>query len=228
VRWPRYWEFTTNTLGLAAAAAVICVAAAVLIAYAARLAPGPGARAAELAASLGYAAPGGVIAVGLLIPLAGLDNAVDALARSWFGVSTGLILTGTATALLLAYMARFMAAALNAVSSGFEAANPNLDASGRVLGLGVWGVAWRVHLPILKGSLLTGGLIVFVDVVKELPATLMLRPFDFDTLAVQAYRLASDERLEQAAFPSLAIAAIGLIPVALLARSIRRSRPGQG
>ncbi|MEO0679062.1 MAG: ABC transporter permease subunit, partial [Pseudomonadota bacterium] len=227
-RWPRYLEFATNTLALAAAAAAICVAAAVLIAYAGRLAPGPGARAAELGASLGYAAPGGVIAVGLLIPLAWLDNSVDAAARSWFGVATGLLLTGSAAGLLLAYMARFMAAALNTVSAGFEAVRPSLDASGRVLGLGAWGVVRRVHLPLLRGSLLTGGLIVFVDVVKELPATLMLRPFNFDTLAVQAYRLASDERLEQAAFPSLAIAAAGLIPVALLARSIRRSRPGSG
>ncbi|MEM1315617.1 MAG: iron ABC transporter permease, partial [Pseudomonadota bacterium] len=222
VRWPRYWEFTANTLSLGAVAAALCVFAALAIAYASRLAPGPGSRAAELAASMGYAAPGGVIAVGLLIPLAGFDNALDAFARERFGVSTGLLLTGSAAALVLAYMARFMAAALGAVASGFEAAPPNLDASGRVLGLGVWGVVRRIHLPILKGSLLTSGLIVFVDVVKELPATLMLRPFNFDTLAVQAYRLASDERLEQSAFPSLAIAAVGLIPVTLLARSIRR------
>ncbi len=222
----RYDLFALNTLQLAAVAAVLTVGAALLIGYAARLAPGPGARAAELGATIGYAAPGSVIAVGLLVPLAGFDNALDAWMRANLGVSTGLLLTGSIGALVIAYMARFMAAALNAVSAGFETVGPNLDASARVLGASVWGVAGRIHAPLLRGSLLTGALIVFVDVTKELPATLILRPFDFDTLAVQAYRLASDERLAEAAAPSLAIAAVGMAPVLLLARSIRRSRPG--
>ncbi|MGR3782057.1 MAG: ABC transporter permease [Albimonas sp.] len=222
----RYWGFAANTLMLAGAAAVLVMGAALLIGYAVRLAPGPGAKAAQLAASVGYAAPGSVIAVGLLGPLAFTDNAIDAWAREALGVSTGLILTGTVGGILLAYLSRFMAAGLNAVSAGFEGLGPNLDSSARVLGCNVWGVVGRVHAPLLRGSLLTGALIVFVDVTKELPATLMLRPFDFDTLAVQAYRLASDERLTEAAAPSLAIAAVGMAPVLLLARSIRKSRPG--
>jgi len=224
--WSRYAGFATNTLTLAAGGAALTVGAALMIAYAARLAPGRAARAAELGASVGYAAPGSVIAVGLLAPLAWTDNTIDALAREWLGVSTGLILTGSAAGLLLAYMSRFMAAALNAVSAGFESVRPSLDASARVLGCSVWGVVGRVHAPMLRGSLLTAGLIVFVDVTKELPATLMLRPFDFDTLAVQAYRLASDERLIAASIPSLAVAAAGMLPVLLLAGSIRKSRPG--
>ena len=227
VNFARYAGFARNTLLLAATAAVLITGAALAIAYAARLAPGPASRTAELSASVGYAAPGGVIAVGLLIPLASTDNAVDSLARDWLGVSTGLLLTGTAAGLLLAYAARFMAVALNAVSAGFESVRPSLDASARVLGCSVWAVAARVHVPMLRGTLLTAALIVFVDVVKELPATMILRPFNFDTLAVQAYRLAADERLEQAAVPSLMIAAAGMLPVILLARAIRKSRPGQ-
>lgn len=222
----RYWGFAWNTLTLAGSAAALVMGAALMIGYAVRLAPGPGARAAQVAASVGYAAPGSVIAVGLLTPLAFLDNSIDAWARDALGLSTGLLLTGTVAGILLAYLSRFMAAGLNAVSAGFEGLGPNLDASARVLGCNVWGVVARVHAPLLRGSLLTGALIVFVDVTKELPATLMLRPFDFDTLAVQAYRLASDERLTEAAAPSLAIAAVGMAPVLLLARSIRRSRPG--
>jgi iron(III) transport system permease protein len=208
----RYAEFAANTLTLAAIAAALTVAAALLIGYAARLAPGPGARLAQLSATIGYAVPGSVIAVAWM--------------RASFGISTGLVLTGSIAAIVLAYMARFMAAALNAVSAGFETIGPNLDSSARVLGCNVWGVVGRIHAPLLRGSLVTGALIVFVDVTKELPATLIMRPFDFDTLAVQAHRLASDERLAQAALPSLAIAAVGMAPVLLLARSIRRSRPG--
>ncbi|MGM0584201.1 MAG: ABC transporter permease [Pseudomonadota bacterium] len=222
----RYWSFAANTLILASVAAVLTVGGALLIGYAARLTPGPGARAAQLSASVGYAVPGSVIAVGLLVPLAQFDNAVDAWMRDSFGVSTGLLLTGSIAAIVLAYMARFMAAALNAVTAGFETIGPNLDASARVLGCNVWGVVGKVHAPLLRGSLLTAALIVFVDVTKELPATLIMRPFGFDTLAIQAYRLASDERLAEAALPSLAIAAAGMAPVLLLARAIRRSRPG--
>ncbi|MAS42056.1 MAG: iron ABC transporter permease [Rhodobacteraceae bacterium] len=222
----RYWSFFANTVILASCGAALTMGAALMIGYAGRLAPGPGARAAQLGASLGYAAPGSVIAVGLLAPLAMLDNQLDAWSRAAFDLPLGLLFTGSIAAILLAYMTRFMAAGLNAVSAGFETAGPNIDASARVLGCSVWGVARRVHAPMLRGSILTGALIVFVDVTKELPATLILRPFDFDTLAVQAHRLASDERLTEAALPSLAIAAVGMAPVLLLARAIRKSRPG--
>jgi iron(III) transport system permease protein len=217
---PRYLRFVGNSLTLAGAAALVTVTGAVLIGFRARLRPGRRARALVLGAGLGYAVPGGVIAVGLLVPFAGLDNLIDAWSRERFGVSTGLIFTGTIWLLVLAYMARFMAVALNALDAGLATVSPRIDAVARTLGRSPVSVLARVHLPILKGSLLSGLLIVFVDTMKELPATLIMRPFDFDTLAVQAHRLAADERLAQAAVPSLVIASIGLLPVILICRSI--------
>jgi iron(III) transport system permease protein len=216
----RYLEFVANSLALAATAAAVTVAGAVLVGYRARLAPGRGSRALVLGAGLGYAVPGGVIAVGLLVPFAGLDTLIDAWARAHLGVSTGLIFTGTIWLLVLAYMARFMAVALNAFDAGLATVSPRMDAVARTLGRTPPGVLASVHLPILKGSVLTALLIVFVDTMKELPATLIMRPFDFDTLAVEAHRLATDERLDAAAVPSLVIAAIGLLPVILVCRRI--------
>jgi iron(III) transport system permease protein len=223
---PRYAGFAVNSLILAGIAAAITVAGALLVGYATRLSPGRATRTAAMLAGIGYAIPGGVIAVGLLVPLAIFDNALDAWMRATFGVGVGLLLTGSVAALLLAYVTRFMAVALNAVDAGLSTVRPTMDHAARTLGCGPGATLARVHAPLLRGSLLTAALIVFVDVMKELPATLIMRPFDFDTLAVQAYRLASDERLAQAAVPSLVIVAFGFVPVVLLAREIRRSRPG--
>ena len=224
---PRYLGFLTNSLTLACMAAVVTVAGAVLIGHRARTRPGRLARALTLGAGLGYAVPGGVIAVGLLVPFAASDNALDAFARAHFGVSTGLLVTGSLALLVLAYMSRFMAIALNAFDAGLATVSPNADAVARTLGRSPPGVLRDVHLPILRPSLATGALIVFVDVMKELPATLIMRPFNFDTLAVQAYRLAADERLDQAAVPSLVIVAAGVLPVVLVCRAIagRARRP---
>jgi iron(III) transport system permease protein len=217
---PRYLRFVMNSLTLGAIAAGVTVLGAVLIGFRVRLSPGRVSRALVLGAGLGYAVPGGVIAVGLLVPFAHLDNAVDAFFRARFGISTGLIFTGTIWLLILAYVARFMAVALNTYDAGMATVSPNIDAVARTLGTTPTWLIARVHLPILKGSLLTAALLVFVDVLKELPATLIMRPFNFDTLAVQAHRLAADERLDQAAVPSLVIAAIGLLPVILVCRRI--------
>ena len=136
--------------------------------------------------------------------------------RAAFDMSTGLLVTGSIWLMLTAYMIRFLAAAIGAYDSGLAAVTPNMDAASRVLGRTAWGTVRAVHLPLLRPGLLTAVLIVFVDTVKELPATLILRPFNHDTLAVHAFRLASDERLGAAAVPSLMIAAIGLLPVILL------------
>jgi len=218
----RYVQFIRNTLTLASVAAAITVAAAILLGAFHRQVGGRLAAVAVYVGRMGYAVPGGVIAVGLLVPLAAFDNALDGWMRDTFDVSTGLLLTGSIWVLIAAYMIRFLAAALGAYEGGIASVSGNMDSAARVLGQGPWGVLRRVHVPILTPSLLTAALIVFVDVMKELPATLIMRPFNFDTLAVQAFRLASDERLEGAAVPSLVIAAIGLIPVVLLCRRVGR------
>jgi iron(III) transport system permease protein len=169
---------------------------------------------------LGYAVPGGVIAVGLLIPFGAFDNWLDLRMENWFGISTGLLISGSIWLMIAAYMIRFLAAAIGAYDSGLSSVTANIDAASRVLGRNAFGTVWSIHLPVLRSSIFTACLIVFVDTIKELPATLILRPFNYDTLAVQAFRLASDERLEGAAVPSLMIAAIGLIPVIFLCLQI--------
>ncbi len=224
----RYISLTLNSVTLAGIAALLAVVLALIIAYAARLRPGRLTGGIMRLAGLGYAVPGTVIAVGVLIPLAQIDNSLDSFARDWFGVSTGLVFTGTIVALVYAYLVRFLSISLNAVDAGLTQVTPSMEAAARTLGQGPTGTLWRVHAPILKGGLLTAVLIVFVEVMKELPATLILRPFDFDTLAIQAYRLASDERLAEASTACLVIVAAGLIPILLLSRTIAASRPGMG
>jgi iron(III) transport system permease protein len=222
----RYLGFIQNSLTLATVAALITVAVAVSIGFYQRLTPGRRANSVAYVARLGYAVPGGVIAVGLLVPFAAFDNALDSFMRSTFDYSTGLLVTGSIWLLVAAYMVRFLAAALGAYEGGQAMVPANMDAAARSLGQTPGGTLRRVHLPILAPSLLTALLIVFVDVMKELPATLIMRPFNYDTLAVQAYRLASDERLSGAAVPSLVIVAIGLLPVILICRQVGRQRRG--
>ena len=225
---PRYLAFLQNSVTLAAIAAVLTVAAAVFLGFNARLHPTRPARTAVQIAGIGYAVPGGVIAVGLLVPFAAFDNAVDAFMEANFGIDTGLLITGSIWLMIVAYMVRFMAVAINTYESGMSTVNPNLDAVSRTLGHDPSSMLRRVHIPIISPSVLTALLIVFVDVMKELPATLILRPFNYDTLAVQAHRLAADERLHEAAVPSLVIGAVGLLPVALLCWGIgRESRRAQ-
>ncbi|MBW4706444.1 iron ABC transporter permease [Roseobacter sp. YSTF-M11] len=221
---PRYLGFIQNSVTLAATAALVTVMAAILVGFYQRSHPGRRSQSAAYIARLGYAVPGGVIAVGLMVPFALFDNTLDAWMRSTFDISTGLLVTGSIWLLVLAYMVRFLAAAMGAYEGGQAMVPSNMDAAARSLGQSAIGTLRRVHLPILAPSLLTALLIVFVDVMKELPATLIMRPFNYDTLAVQAYRLASDERLEGAAVPSLVIVAIGLMPVILICRQVGRQR----
>jgi len=219
---PRYLAFLQNSLTLASIAAVLTVAAAVFLGFNARLHPTKTAKTTTRIAGIGYAVPGGVIAVGLLFPFASFDNALDRFMEANFGIDTGLLISGSIWLMIIAYMVRFMAVALNTYDSGLATINPNVDAVARTLGHSPMPMLRRVHLPVLRPAVLTALLIVFVDVMKELPATLILRPFNYDTLAVQAHRLASDERLQEAAVPSLVIVAVGLIPVALLCWSLSR------
>ncbi|MGI3185874.1 ABC transporter permease [Nioella aestuarii] len=218
----RYLGFLQNSLTLASVAALFTVTAAVFLGFNARLRPTRANKAAIGLAGLGYAVPGGVIAVGLIVPFAGFDNALDAWMRETFDISTGLLVTGSIWLLVMAYMVRFMAAALSAYDAGLSTINPNIDAVARTLGRSPSTMLRGVHLPILRPSLLTALLIVFVDVMKELPATLIMRPFNYDTLAVQAHRLAADERLAEAAVPSLVIGLVGLLPVMILCWGLGR------
>ncbi len=218
----KYLELAGNSFSLALIASLAAVLLAVLLAYATRLHPGKAMSAIKRAAALGYAVPGTVIAVGALIPLTALDHALIQFMREHFGVTIGLLLTGSALALVFAYIARFLAVALNAVEASMIRIRPSIDDAARSLGATRLGLLTRVHLPMLASGIASAALLVFVDVMKELPATIVLRPFNFETLATQVYVLASDERLAEAATPSLAIVAVGLIPVILLSRAIRR------
>lgn len=214
-----------HSFTLAISASVACLIIAVLLGYAQRL--NPNKRSLKIAinfSSLGYALPGAVLALGVLVPLAHFDNSVDAFMRSHFDYSTGLLLSGTVFAVIFAYCVRFLAVSAGAVSSSLNKVTPSMDMASRSLGMTPMGTLLRVHLPLIKGGLLTSLLVVFVDCMKELPATLILRPFNYDTLATFVYQYASDQRLEQCALAALLIVAVGIVPVILLSRSIASSR----
>jgi iron(III) transport system permease protein len=219
---------TINSLVLAAVAAAAALALALFMAYGRRLRGTPIVQFAVNLAGMGYAIPGAVIAIGLLIPLAWVDNTVDSWIRATVGVSTGLLLSGTLVALIFAYMVRFMAISLHTVEAGLGRIHPSMDDAASSLGLAPGATLVRVHMPMMRGTLLTALLLVFVDVMKELPATLIMRPFNFNTLAVRAFELASDERLADSSCAALTIVLAGIIPVVLLSRSISLSRLRDG
>ena len=220
----RFLLLSRNSFLLAGITATIGVLLALLMAYGARLSKSMLATGLNRLVGLGYAVPGAVIAVGVLIPVTRLDNWLAGLWEQWFGVNPGLLLTGGIAALIYAYLVRFLAVALHTVESSLAKITPNMDDAARCLGLGQGATLRRVHAPLLRGSLLTAGLLIFVDVMKELPATLVMRPFNFDTLATQVYTLASDERLAEASTASLAIVAVGLLPLIALSRQVSRAR----
>ena len=214
----RFAALVGNSFALAGLTAVVAVGLATLMAYAARLTRSPIVSAANRMASLGYAIPGAVIAVGVLVPLGRFDNALAGWIEHAFGVKTGLLLTGTVIALVYAYLVRLLAVSLQTTEAGLAKITPHMEDAARSLGSTAAGALARVHVPLIAPSLATAALLVFVDVLKELPATFALRPFNFDTLAIEAYNLAKDERLAEAAVPSLVIVAVGLAPVIYVSR----------
>lgn len=220
----QFWSFASHSFTLALLTAAIAVVLAILLAYGLRLFPKPAIRLATQVSVMGYAVPGSVIAVGILVPLGLLDNAIDGWTRSTFGFSTGLLFSGTITALVYAYLVRFLAVAFSSTDASLTSIKPSLDDAARSLGHTPASTLFRVHAPLMWGGILTAAMLVFVDVMKELPATLIVRPFNFDTLAIRVYNLASDERLQEAAAPALAIVVVGLVPVVLLSWQIARSR----
>jgi iron(III) transport system permease protein len=222
-----FFILTLHTVLLGLSAAILSVFLALFLAYGKRMIPARSVLASIRIAAIGYAIPGTVIAVGIIIPFAWLDNVIDDWMRSIFNISTGLLLSGTLFAVMFAYMVRFLAVSLQTVESGLGKIKPSMDDAARSLGYRPKEILLKVHLPLMKGSVLTALLIVFVDVMKELPATLILRPFNFNTLAVRAFELASDERLAESSTAALMIVIVGLLPVLYLSKTISHSRAGQ-
>ncbi|MCF6318716.1 MAG: iron ABC transporter permease [Proteobacteria bacterium] len=222
----QFFKLALNSFMLATIAALVTLAFALFLAYGKRLYPSKLTLFSVRFASLGYAIPGAVIAIGVMIPFAWIDNNIDAWMRTHFDYSTGLLLSGTLFALVFAYVVRFLAISLHAVETGLDKIKPCIDEAGRLLGNTPSKLLQKIHVPIMRGAIVSALLLVFVDTLKELPATLILRPFNFNTLAVRTFELASDERLADSATAALAIMLAGIIPIILLSRLISQSRPG--
>jgi iron(III) transport system permease protein len=220
----RFFRLARNSFSLAALTSLLAVLLSLLLAYAARMSRSLWPASLNRLVGLGYAAPGSVIAVGVLIPVTRLDAWLASAIESSFGVRPGLLLTGGIAALVYAYLVRFLSIALHTVAASLARVTPSMDDAARSLGYDPGATLRHVHLPLLRGGLLTAALLVFVDVMKELPATLVMRPFNFDTLATQAYVLASDERLAEASSAALAIVAVGVLPLVAISRQITRGR----
>ena len=213
--WTLFVQWSRNSVGLAGLSAALATALALALAFAQRVRPTPWTRGVSQLVGLGYAVPGAVIVVGLLLPLGWLQ-------ATWPQSGAGFWITTTVLGLVWAYLVRFTAVALQSVQSGYTRIPASLDDSARMLGTTGFGLVRRVHAPLLRRSVAAAALLVFVDVMKELPATLVLRPFNSDTLAVVAYQLARDERLGEAALPALTLVLVGLVPVMLLSRTLRQ------
>jgi len=220
----RFFELVLNTVGLGGIAALLAIMFGLTVVFALRQFAGRSGgvliRLAARIAGVGYAIPGSIIAVGVLIPFAAMDRGLNSFMQAQFGLSTGLFLTGGIVALIFAYLVRFLSVSMQTLEAGYARIRPNMDGAAYSLGAGAGRVLREIHLPLLRGSILTAFLMVFVDVMKELPATLIMRPFNFDTLAVTAHNYAADERLAEAAIPALSIVIVGLLPVLILSRMI--------
>ncbi|MDD9929947.1 MAG: iron ABC transporter permease [Rhodospirillaceae bacterium] len=220
-----FFSLVGNSVLLSLGAAVLALLIALFLNYGARLSGTRTVHTASRFASIGYAVPGAVLAVGVVMPIAWFDRGASALSATLFGGTGGIVLSGTIAALLFAYVVRFMAVSHGAVEAGLSRITPSMDDAARNLGASGFATLRRVHIPMIRGSALTAVLLVFVETMKELPMTLLLRPFNFNTLATFAYQYAGDEQIEEAALAALAIVFTGLGPVLLLSLAIRRSRP---
>jgi len=222
----RYPELLLNTLTLGLSTAIVAVGAAVVVAYGLRLSRIRVVAIFARIASMGYALPGSVIAVGVLAPLVVIDNALDLFVQSALGISSGLLLTGSMVGLVFAYLVRFLAVSCQTVEASLVKVTPSMDMAARSLGVSAGGALWRIHLPLIRSGLSAAAILVFVDVMKEMPATLLLRPFGYDTLAVRVWQLTSESFWQAAALPALTIVAAGILPVIVLIRSRAPVVPG--
>lgn len=214
----RYLNFVWHSLSLSSLAALITCLVAVILVYAVRLYSGFSTRIAVRLATIGYALPGAVLAVGIFIPLAWMDNLMSEWMFMLFGIETGLLIQGTIAVMLIAYMTRFLAVSYFPLESALQRVTRSIDEAAMGFGITGWSMLKSVHLPMLKGGLFTAAVLVFVDVMKEMPITLMTRPFDWDTLAVRIFSLTSEGEWELAALPALTLILVGLIPIILLMR----------
>ena len=221
-----FYILLLNTMMLAFITALLALSIALFLGYVNRNSCSVINRFLVRFVSMGYAIPGTVVAVGVLIPFVWIDNRLDEFLRLHFSISSGLLISGTLFILVFAYLVRFLAVSINTVEAALGKIKPEMDEIAKTNGLSQTGIVKKIHMPIMRGSLLTALLLVFVEVLKELPATLILRPFNFNTLAVRTYELANEERLADAAIPALAIVLIGIIPVIMISNSISKSRPG--
>ncbi len=219
-----FFTLAGHSLKVSVITAIAALILSLIMAYGKRLKDGFFMNSSVRIAALGYAIPGSVIAVGILIPVARLDNAIANTIEEAFNVKIGLLISGTILALIYAYLVRFLPVAFGAVESSLGKIRPSLDDAARSLGETPSKILIKIHTPLMTGGILTGIMLVFVDVMKELPATLVIRPFNFDTLAIRVYQYASDERLPDAAAPALAIVLVGMIPVIFLSWQITQSR----
>ncbi len=218
----RYLEFLWHSLLLSALAALLTCTVALLLVYAARRHPDAATRNAVRIATLGYVLPGTVLAVGMFVPLAGLDNWLGEMALQLFQIETGLLIQGTLAIMLLAYMTRFLAVSHSPIDSAMQRITGSIDEAAMSLGLNGWAMLRRVHLPILKSGIFTAATLVFVDVMKEMPITLMTRPFGWDTLAVRIFEMTAEGAWEQAALPAVALVLAGLVPIILFMRQTEK------
>jgi iron(III) transport system permease protein len=215
-----------NSLMLSSLTAVLAVAIGIFMAYGVRLRNEKIVQFMARFASLGYAVPGSVLAVGVLVTLGALDNGIDGFMRQTFGVSTGLLFSGTIAAVTFGYLVRFLALSFGSVEASLAKITPSMDGAARSLGHGPFSTLRRIHIPLIRGSALTAAMLVFVDCMKELPITVILRPFNFHTLATYVHQFASDEQLGEASLAALGIIGFGILPVIVLSFAITRSRPG--
>lgn len=213
-----YVQLGLNSLILASLAALVAVLLALVMAGLARLGGGRLLRYATRTANMGYSVPGAVIAVGVLIPLAAFDRLANQMAQEWFGITLGLILTGSLVGLIYAYSVRFMAVAYSSVDASMDKISPNTVLAARSLGASPYRILHKIKLPLVMPGIMAGAILVFVDVMKELPITVMLRPFGYDTLAIWVWQMAAESLWTSTALPAIAIVLVGLLPVKLLLR----------
>ncbi len=221
-----FLTYAGNSLMLSSISAALAALLGLFMAYGVRINGSPLLVAASRLASIGYAVPGAVLAVGVMIPLARADAAIDGLMRNLFGIPAGLLLSGTIVAVTYGYLVRFLTLSYGTAESSLAKITPNMDDASRTLGMSPGRTLRRVHFPLIRGSVLAAAILVFVDCMKELPMTIILRPFNYGTLATQVHQFASDELLEESALGALAIVAAGILPVIILSATIHDTRPG--